>query len=52
MIRRRPALKELQEKKYLFPDLNLPGMLDDLENGVIQLLEPLLTPNTAVIIGW
>ena len=40
-IRRRPTLKELQEKKYLFPDSNLPEMLDDLlEKGVIQLLEP------------
>jgi len=38
--RRRPTLKELQETKYWFPDLDLPGMLDDLiEKGVIQLLE-------------
>ena len=28
-IRTRPTLKELQEKKYLFSDLDLPGMLDD-----------------------
>jgi len=34
-------LKELQEKKYQFPNSDLSGMLDDLlENGVIQLLEP------------
>jgi len=40
-IRRRLTLKELQEKKYPFPDLDLPGMLDDLlEKGFIQLLEP------------
>jgi len=54
-------LKELQEKKYLFPDSNLPEMLDDLlEKGVIQLLEPkrpeevgrTAIPNTVVIIGW
>jgi len=30
MIRRCPILKELQGKKYLFPDLDLQGMLDDL----------------------
>ena len=31
-------LKELQEKKYPFPDLYLSGMLDDLlENGNIEL---------------
>jgi len=41
VIRMRPTLKELQEKKYLFPDSNFPGMLDDLlEKGVIQLPEP------------
>ena len=35
-IRRRPTLKELQEKKYLFPNSNLLGMLDDhLEKGVV-----------------
>ena len=40
-MRRRPTLKELQEKKYLFPDLDLPGTLDVLlEKGVIQLLDP------------
>jgi len=33
-------LKELQEKKYPFPDSDLSGMLDDLlQNGVIELLE-------------
>jgi len=31
--RKRPTLKELQEKKYPFPDSDLSGMLDDmLEN--------------------
>jgi len=36
MIRRRPTLKELQKKKYMFPDLHFPGMVDDLlEKGVI-----------------
>jgi len=40
-IRKRPTLKELQEKKYPFPNSDLPGMLDDLlEKGVIQLPEP------------
>jgi len=40
-IRRLPNLKELQEKKYLFPDSDLLGMLDDLlEKQGIQLLEP------------
>ena len=40
-MRRCPTLKELQEKKYLSPDLDLPRMLDGiLEKGVIQLLEP------------
>jgi len=39
-MRRCPILKELQEKKYMFPDLDLLGMLDDLlEKGVIQLPE-------------
>jgi len=34
-------LKELQEKKSLFPDSNLSGMLDDLlENGIIELPTP------------
>jgi len=38
--KKRP-LKELQEKKYPFPDLDLSGMLDDLlENGIIELPEP------------
>jgi len=31
-------VKELQQKKYMFPDSDLPGMLDDLlEKWVIQL---------------
>ena len=39
--KKRSTLKELQEKKYPFPDSDLSGMLDDLlENGVIQLPEP------------
>jgi len=29
-MRRHPTLKELQEKKYSFPDSDLPGMLYDL----------------------
>jgi len=34
--RRRPMLKELEEKKYSFPDLHLSGMFDALlEKGVI-----------------
>jgi len=61
IMRRRPTLEELQEKKYLFPDSDLPGMLDELlEKGVIQLLElkrpeeveRTADPNTAVMIGW
>ena len=37
-MRRRPTLKELQDKKYPLPDSDLSGMLDDLlEKGVIQL---------------
>ena len=33
-----PSLKELQEKKYPFPDSDLSGMLDDsLEKGIIKL---------------
>jgi len=40
MIRRHPTLKELQEKKYPFPNSDLPGILDDLlEKEVTQLLE-------------
>jgi len=36
--KKRPTLKELQEKKYPFPDLDLSGMLDDLlEKGIIEL---------------
>jgi len=39
--RRHPTLKELQEKKYPFLYVDLPGMLDDLlKKGVIQLPEP------------
>jgi len=39
--KKRPTLKELQEKKYPFHDSDFLGMLDDLlENGVIQLPEP------------
>jgi len=41
MIRRRPTLKELQEKRYLFPDFDLSRMLDDLlEKAVIHLSDP------------
>jgi len=37
-IRRRPTLKELQEKESVYPCLDLLGVLDDLlEKGVIQL---------------
>jgi len=37
----RPTLKELEEKKYPFPDSDLLGILHDLLNkGIIQLLEP------------
>jgi len=39
-IRKRPIMKESQKKKYLFPDFNLPRMLDDLKKGVIQLPKP------------
>ncbi|KAH7848143.1 hypothetical protein Vadar_034268 [Vaccinium darrowii] len=36
----RPTLKELQAKKYPFPDSDVPGMLEDLlERKVIQLPE-------------
>jgi hypothetical protein len=36
----RPSLKELQERKYPFPDSDVPGMLEDLlEKKVIQLPE-------------
>ena len=38
---KRPTLKELQKKKYLFPNSDLSGMLDDLlEKGVIKWPEP------------
>jgi len=40
-MRRRPTLKELQEKKCPFPNLDFSGMLDDLlEKWVIQLPKP------------
>jgi len=60
-MRRRPPLKELQEKKYLFPYSDLLGMLDDLfEKGSFNFQnkkslkrgERLPTPNTVVTIGW
>ncbi|KAH7847365.1 hypothetical protein Vadar_025265 [Vaccinium darrowii] len=35
----RPTLKELQAKKYPFPDSDVPGMLEDLLEKVIQLPE-------------
>jgi len=38
--RRHTTLKELQEKKYLFPNSSLLRMFDDLlEKGIIQLPE-------------
>jgi len=37
----RPTLKELQERNYSFPDLDLSGMLDDLlESKIIKLPKP------------
>ncbi|KAH7842968.1 hypothetical protein Vadar_011166 [Vaccinium darrowii] len=37
---KRPTLKELQEKRYPFPDSDVPSMLEDLlEKNVIQLPE-------------
>jgi len=39
--RKQPTMKELQEKKYPFPDLDLSGMLDDLlENRIIEFPAP------------
>jgi len=39
--KKRPTLKEFQEKKHPFPDSDLSGMLDKLhEKGVIKLSEP------------
>ena len=36
--KKRPTLKELQDKKYPFPDSDLSRMLDDLlEKGIIEL---------------
>ena len=58
--KKRPTLKELQEKKYPFPDSDLSGMLDDLlENGSLNSLhqsalkrpEGLQTQSTVVTIG-
>ena len=41
MTNKRPTLKELQEKKYSFPDSDLSGTLDDLlEKSVIELPNP------------
>jgi len=40
-IKKRPTLKELQERKYPFPNSYLSGMLDDLlENKIIELPKP------------
>ena len=40
-IKKHPILKELQEKKYPFSDLDLSGMLDNLlEKSVIESPEP------------
>jgi len=39
--RNQPMLKDLQENKYPFSDLNLLGMLEDLlEKGMIEFLTP------------
>ena len=39
--RKKPTLKERQEKKYPLPDSDLSGMLDDLlESGIIELPPP------------
>jgi len=39
--KKHPTLKELQERKYQFPNSNLSGMLDELlENKIIELLKP------------
>jgi len=39
--RRHAMLKELQEKKYPFPNSDLSGIINDLlENEIIQLSEP------------
>ena len=57
-ISRRATLKELLEKKHLFPDSDLSGTLDDLRSFNFRsqrgpnMLEGLLTQNTVVIIGW
>jgi len=48
--KKHPILKELQEKKYPFPDSDLSGMLYDLlENGVIELPEPKLAEEAATV---
>ena len=40
VTKKRPTLKELQEKRYSFPDSDLSGMLDHLlEKGAIELSE-------------
>jgi len=39
--KKRPTLKELEEKKHLFPNFDLSGTIGDLlENKVTKLLEP------------
>ena len=59
--KRCPTLKELQERKYAFSDLDLFGILDDLlEKWIIQLPKPkrpkevgrTANPNIVGIIGW
>ena len=59
--KKRPTLKELQEKKYPFFDSDLSGMLDDLlKNGLSNFqnqngpkkLEGLRTQNIVGITGW
>jgi len=42
--KKRPTLKELQEKKYPFSDSDLSGMLDDLLEKGINELPPLKHP--------
>jgi len=58
---RHPTLQELQEKKYSFPDSDLPRMLDDLlrkgsfnfqsQKG-LKRWEGLLTSNATITIKW
>jgi len=61
MMRKCPTLKELQEKKYLLLDSDLPRMLDDLlERGSFNFKSPkrpeevgrTAAPNIVVTIGW